>query len=129
MKEKNHFNGRTMHIDVSRRFYQKGDSGMAFKIIPSKYHKGLALSNKLKNELRKDFLCFLRSLLLKSFKHLYLQKSSNLYLHNFLRTLLTLVSSSISSLKVSPDFETKSFASLQDNTKLKLLLLNKIFYF
>jgi len=48
MKEKNHFNGRTMHIDVSRRFYQKGDSGMAFKIIPSKYHKGLALSNKLK---------------------------------------------------------------------------------
>jgi len=53
--EKNHFDGRTMHIDVSRRFYQKGDSGMAFKIIPSNSHKGLALSNKLKNELKKDF--------------------------------------------------------------------------
>lgn len=44
-----------MHIDISRRFYQKGNSGVAFKIIPSNYHKGMALSNKLKNELKKDF--------------------------------------------------------------------------
>jgi len=53
--EKNHFNDRTMHIDVSRRFYQKGDTGMAYKIIPSKEHRGLALSNKLKEELKRDF--------------------------------------------------------------------------
>jgi hypothetical protein len=52
---KNHFNGRTMHIDISRRFYQKGDSGIAFKVIPSKEHKGIAISNKLKNELKRDF--------------------------------------------------------------------------
>ncbi len=44
-----------MHIDVSRRFYQKGDTGMAYKIIPSKEHRGLALSNKLKEELKRDF--------------------------------------------------------------------------
>lgn len=53
MKEKNHFDGRTMHIDVSIRFYQKGDSGIAFKIIPTNEHKGLVLSNKLKRVLRK----------------------------------------------------------------------------
>ena len=50
----NHFNGRTMHIDISRRFYQLGDSSMAFKIIPSEEHKGLLLSNKLKKELIRD---------------------------------------------------------------------------
>lgn len=53
--KKNYFDGRTMHIDISRRFYQKGNSGVAFKIIPSNYHKGMALSNKLKNELKKRF--------------------------------------------------------------------------
>lgn len=52
---KNHFNGRTMHIDISRRFYQIGNTGVAFKIIPSNKHKGLALSNKLKRELKRDF--------------------------------------------------------------------------
>ena len=55
MEKTNHFNGRTMHIDVSRRFYQKGNSSVAFKIIPSNNHRGMALSNKLKNELKKDF--------------------------------------------------------------------------
>lgn len=54
MKEKNHFDGRTMHIDVSRRFYQKGNSGVAFKIIPLNKHKGMALSNKLKKEIKRD---------------------------------------------------------------------------
>ena len=53
--KKNHFGGRTMHIDVSRRFYQEGDSGIAFKIIPSQKHKGMVLSNKLKKELIRDF--------------------------------------------------------------------------
>ncbi len=55
MKEKNHFDRRTMHIDVGRRFYQKGDSGVAFKIIPLNKHKGMALSNKLKKEIKRDF--------------------------------------------------------------------------
>jgi hypothetical protein len=55
MAKKNLLNGRTMHIDVSRRFYQKGNSGIAFKTIPSQQHKGMALSNRLKNELKRDF--------------------------------------------------------------------------
>ena len=54
MRAQNHFNGRTIHIDVSRRFYQKGDSGIAFRIIPSQIHGGGALSNKLKKELARD---------------------------------------------------------------------------
>lgn len=54
MKEKNHFEGKTMHIDISRRFYQEGDSGMAFKIIPSGEHRGIVLSNKLKRELEEN---------------------------------------------------------------------------
>jgi len=54
MAEKNHFDGRTMHIDVSRRFYQKGNSGVAFKIIPSQEHRGVIISNKLKKELERD---------------------------------------------------------------------------
>ena len=55
MVGKNHFDGRTMHIDMSTRFNQKGDSGVAFKIIPSNNHKGMVLSDKLKKELKKDF--------------------------------------------------------------------------
>jgi len=51
---KNHFDGRTMHIDVSKRFYQIGDSGIAFKIILTNEHKGMAISNKLKRGLRKN---------------------------------------------------------------------------
>lgn len=54
MKEKSHFDGRTMHIDVSKRFYQKGDSGVAFKIISTNEHKGIILSNKLKKGLKKN---------------------------------------------------------------------------
>lgn len=55
MVKKNHFDGRTMHIDVSRRFYQRGDSSVACKIIPGNSHKGLVISNKLKEELKKNF--------------------------------------------------------------------------
>lgn len=55
---KNRFNGwlsgRTMHIDLSRRFCQKGDSAIAFKIIPSEEHKGIVMLNKLKKELKRD---------------------------------------------------------------------------
>jgi len=53
MAPQNHFNGRTMHIDTSRRLYQQGDTGIAFKIIPSNKHHGLVLSNKLKKDLVK----------------------------------------------------------------------------
>ena len=53
--DKNYFNGQTMHIDISKRFNQKGDSGIAFKIIPSKKHKGIVISNKLKKELIRGF--------------------------------------------------------------------------
>jgi len=53
--ERNHFEGRTMHIDTSRRFKQIGDSSVAFKIVNSKIHRGLVLSNKLKRELDRDF--------------------------------------------------------------------------
>ena len=54
MEPKNNLNGRTMHVDISRRLYQKGDSAVAFKIIPSKKHKGIVISNKLKKELKRD---------------------------------------------------------------------------
>lgn len=54
MESKNNLNGRAMHIDISRRFYQKGDSAIAFKIIPSNKHKGIIISNKLKKELKRD---------------------------------------------------------------------------
>jgi len=53
-KEANHFSGNTMHIDVSKRFYQKGVTGVAFKIIPSQEHRGIVISNKLKKELKRD---------------------------------------------------------------------------
>jgi hypothetical protein len=45
---------KTMHIDMSRRFYQKGDSAVAFKIIPGNMHKGMVISAKLKRELKKN---------------------------------------------------------------------------
>ncbi len=57
MKEMNHFSGRTMHIDTSRRFYQIGDSAIAFKVIPTQEHKGMILSNNLKKELKRDLHC------------------------------------------------------------------------
>lgn len=45
---------RIMHIDLSKRFKQKGATGIAFKIINDKFHKGMCLSNKLKRELDKS---------------------------------------------------------------------------
>lgn len=51
---KNLLNGRTMHIDMSRRFYQDGNSAIAFKTIPANEHKGIIILNKLKKELRRD---------------------------------------------------------------------------
>jgi hypothetical protein len=48
-------NGRTMHIDTSKRFGQRGDTGIAFKIVSSGEHSGMALSNRLKRELDKNF--------------------------------------------------------------------------
>ena len=45
---------RIMHIDVSGRYYEKRDSGIAYKIIKTDEHKGLVLSNKLKRELDRD---------------------------------------------------------------------------
>ncbi len=48
-------NGKTMHIDTSKRFGQRGDTGIAFKIVSSGEHFGMALSNRLKRELDKNF--------------------------------------------------------------------------
>lgn len=48
-------NKRIMHIDMSRRFGQRGNSGIAFKIIETGEHKGMGLSDKLKKELNKNF--------------------------------------------------------------------------
>ena len=47
--------GETMHIDMSKRFNQKGTSGIAFKIVQNGKHGGMALSNKLKKEIQRDF--------------------------------------------------------------------------
>lgn len=54
MTKKNYFDGRTMHIDVSRRFYQQGSSAVAFKIIPTNEHKGIVLSSRLKRGLKRN---------------------------------------------------------------------------
>lgn len=43
-----------MHIDTSRRFYQKGTTAIAYKIISSQQHKGIVISEKLKRELDRD---------------------------------------------------------------------------
>ena len=53
--KKSYFDGKTMHIDTSRRFKQIGESSVAFKIIETSVHKGVVLSNKLKRELDRDF--------------------------------------------------------------------------
>src|SRR3989344_1124173 len=44
---------RIMHIDTSCKFYEKKDTGIAYKIVGSEKHKGLIISNKLKRELDK----------------------------------------------------------------------------
>ena len=50
-------NKRVMHIDTSKRFKQKGNTGIAFKIVETNFHRGLGLSNKLKRELDRDLNC------------------------------------------------------------------------
>jgi len=45
---------RTMHIDTSCKLYESKNTGIAYKIIGSNKHKGLALKRSLKNELKKD---------------------------------------------------------------------------
>lgn len=42
---------RIMHIDTSCKFYQIGTTGIAFKMINTNEHRGLALSNRLKRNL------------------------------------------------------------------------------
>ena len=54
MEPMNNLNGRIMHVDISRRFYQEGNSAIAFRIIPSKKHKGIIILNKLKKELKRN---------------------------------------------------------------------------
>jgi len=44
-------NKNVMHIDTSVKFYQKGDTGIAFKILNSGAHKGLVLTNQMKRDL------------------------------------------------------------------------------
>ena len=46
---------RVMHIDTSCKLYERKDTGIAYKIINSNAHKGVALSIKLKKELERDF--------------------------------------------------------------------------
>ena len=44
---------RVMHIDLSHKFYERKDTGIAFKIVGSNIHKGMSLSIKLKREIEK----------------------------------------------------------------------------
>jgi hypothetical protein len=51
---KDYTNGKkVMHIDTSHKLYERNDTGIAYKIIRTKEHKGLAISLKLKEELEK----------------------------------------------------------------------------
>lgn len=44
---------RVMHIDTSGKFYEKRNSGVAYKITKTDEHKGIVISNKMKRELDK----------------------------------------------------------------------------
>ena len=43
-----------MHIDTSVKLHKQKDTGIAYKIIGSEKHKGLAIHRKLKKELKRD---------------------------------------------------------------------------
>ncbi len=43
-----------MHIDTSVKLHKQKDTGIAYKIIESNKHKGLAIQRKLKKELKRD---------------------------------------------------------------------------
>lgn len=45
--------GRTMHIDTSVKLHKNKVTGIAYKIIGSNLHKGLALKRSLKRDLKK----------------------------------------------------------------------------
>jgi len=45
---------RVMHIDTSSKLYENKDTGIAYRIVKSDAHKGLALSRRLKKELKRD---------------------------------------------------------------------------
>jgi hypothetical protein len=45
---------RIMHIDTSIKFYQKGNTGIAFKILETGEHRGLVLTDELKRSLDRD---------------------------------------------------------------------------
>lgn len=47
-----------MHIDTSCKLYEMSDTGIAFKIVQTAQHKGLAISNRLKRELDRDLQAF-----------------------------------------------------------------------
>ncbi len=52
---KDYSNGkRVMHIDTSQKFYERRVTGIAYKMIKTNEHQGLALSLKLKKELEKE---------------------------------------------------------------------------
>lgn len=51
---KDYTNGkRVMHIDTSHKLHERNDTGIAYKIIRTKNHKGAGISLKLKKELEK----------------------------------------------------------------------------
>ena len=51
---KDYTNGRkVMHIDTSHKLYERNDTGIAYKIIKTKEHKGTGISLKLKKELER----------------------------------------------------------------------------
>jgi hypothetical protein len=45
---------RVMHIDTSCKLYENKDTGIAYKIIGTHEHKGLVITKKIKNGLKKD---------------------------------------------------------------------------
>ena len=45
---------RVMHIDTSCKLHERRNTGIAFRILKTGEHKGLALSNQLKRELDRD---------------------------------------------------------------------------
>ncbi len=47
-------NKRVMHIDTSCKLYENKTTGISYKIVESGEHGGLALSMRLKKELRRD---------------------------------------------------------------------------
>lgn len=47
-------NKRVMHIDTSQKLHERRDTGIAYKIIKTKEHKGLGLSLRLKKEIEKQ---------------------------------------------------------------------------